>query len=218
MISKILYYEWIYLKIFSSMTKKINSETEKKIKQAAKEIFLKKWLSWSRTREITEKAWVNLALLNYYFWSKDELYNIVIMEMLEEFQLSMFKILDNPKTNFEEKMISFTDEYYNSIVADYRKIPFVLDILRNNIESVRKRIKKWDHAFTKTYFSKQYMEKTWKTMDDFREFFVNFLWLITFPVVWTPLFTVFFEFWEEQYHQFLLKRKAFIKDIIPHLY
>nr|MBR6100187.1 hypothetical protein [bacterium] len=70
------------------------------------------------------------------------MYNIVIMEMLEEFQLSMFKILDNPKTNFEEKMISFTDEYYNSIVADYRKIPFVLDILRNNIESVRERIKK----------------------------------------------------------------------------
>jgi hypothetical protein len=62
------------------------------------------------------------------------------MEMLEEFQLSMFKILDNPKTNFEEKMISFTDEYYNSIVADYRKIPFVLDILRNNIDSVKRKI------------------------------------------------------------------------------
>jgi len=50
------------------MIKKINSETERKIKQAAKEIFLSKWLSWARTREITEKAWVNLALLNYYFW------------------------------------------------------------------------------------------------------------------------------------------------------
>ena len=200
------------------MVKKINSATEKKIKQAAKEVFLKKWLSWSRTREITEKAWVNLALLNYYFGGKEELYNIVMFEMLEEFQWVILKILNDKDTTFEEKMRIFTDNYYDSIIANPKVFPFILDVMRQNIDAIKKKIEKWNWSFTKTYFAKQYMETTWKSLDDFRDFFINFLWLIAFPVVWAPLFTTFFEFKEDQYHDFLIRRKKFILDIIPHLY
>ena len=194
------------------MVKKINSETERKIKQAAKEIFIKKWLSWSRTREITEKAWVNLALLNYYFWWKDELYNIIIMEIINDFQESMFKILDDPKTSFDDKLDYFIEWYYNAIVNDYKKLPFMLDILRNNIDEIKDRVRLWKHIFTKTYFAKQFMEKTWRDINIFREFFVNFLWIITFPVVWAPLFSAFFEYEDDNYHDFLINRKKFIRE------
>lgn len=194
------------------MVKKINSETERKIKQAAKEIFIKKWLSWSRTREITEKAWVNLALLNYYFWWKDELYNIIIMEIINDFQESMFKILDDPKTSFDDKLDYFIEWYYNAIVNDYKKLPFMLDILRNNIDEIKDRVRLWKHIFTKTYFAKQFMEKTWRDINIFREFFVNFLWIITFPVVWAPLFSAFFEYEDDNYHNFLINRKKFIRE------
>lgn len=194
------------------MVKKINSETERKIKQAAKEIFIKKWLSWSRTREITEKAWVNLALLNYYFWWKDELYNIIIMEIINDFQESMFKILDDPKTSFDDKLDYFIEWYYNAIVNDYKKLPFMLDILRNNIDEIKDRVRLWKHVFIKTYFAKQFMEKTWRDINIFREFFVNFLWIITFPVVWAPLFSAFFEYEDDNYHNFLINRKKFIRE------
>lgn len=194
------------------MVKKINSETERKIKQAAKEIFIKKWLSWSRTREITEKAWVNLALLNYYFWWKDELYNIIIMEIINDFQESMFKILDDPKTSFDVKLDYFIEWYYNAIVNDYKKLPFMLDILRNNIDEIKDRVRLWKHIFTKTYFAKQFMEKTWRDINMFREFFVNFLWIITFPVVWAPLFSAFFEYEDDNYYDFLINRKKFIRE------
>lgn len=194
------------------MVKKINSETERKIKQAAKEIFIKKWLSWSRTREITEKAWVNLALLNYYFWWKDELYNIIIMEIINDFQESMFKILDDPKTSFDDKLDYFIEWYYNAIVNDYKKLPFMLDILRNNIDEIKDRVRLWKYIFTKTYFAKQFMEKTWRDINIFREFFVNFLWIITFPVVWAPLFSAFFEYEDDNYYNFLINRKKFIRE------
>ena len=200
------------------MVKKINSVTEKKIKQAAKEVFLKKWLSWSRTREITEKAWVNLALLNYYFGWKEELYNIVMFEMLEEFQWVILKILNDKDTTFEEKMRIFTDNYYDSIIANPKVFPFILDVMRQNIDNIKKKIETWNWSFNKTYFAKQYMETTWKSLDDFRDFFINFLWLIAFPVVWAPLFTVFFELKEKEYYDFLIRRKKFIFNIIPHLY
>jgi AcrR family transcriptional regulator len=49
------------------MTRKSAIETEEKIKQAAKELFLEKGFEGAKTRDITKKANVNLALINYYF-------------------------------------------------------------------------------------------------------------------------------------------------------
>ena len=200
------------------MVKKINSETERKIKQAAKEIFLSKWLSWARTREITEKAWVNLALLNYYFWWKDELYNVIMIEILEDFKGTILKMLNNQETSFEEKLESFANSYYESIVANPRVFPFILNILEQDINSVRSKTITKEEFVLYSYFAKQYIETTGKNIDDFKEFFINFLWLIAFPIIWAPLFTSLFDFSEKQYHDFLLRRKSLIKKIIPQIY
>ncbi len=200
------------------MAKKINSATERKIKQAAKEIFLTKWLTGSRTRDITEKAWVNLALLNYYFWWKEELYNIVMYEILEDFKTTILKVLDDKGTTFEEKMDKFADSYYDSIIANPKIFPFIFNILGQNMNSLKKKINTDEHSFSNIYFAKQYIETTWKTIDEFRDFFINFLGLIAFPIIWAPLFTSFFDFKEDQYHEFLLRRKKFIKNIIPKIY
>lgn len=200
------------------MVKKINSETERKIKQAAKEIFLSKWLSWARTREITEKAWVNLALLNYYFWWKDELYNVIMIEILEDFKGTILKMLNNQETSFEEKLESFANSYYESIVANPKVFPFILNILEQDINSVRSKTITKEESVLHSYFAKQYIETTGKNIDDFKEFFINFLWLISFPIIWAPLFTSLFDFSEKQYHDFLLRRKSLIKKIIPQIY
>ena len=200
------------------MVKKINSETERKIKQAAKEIFLSKWLSWARTREITEKAWVNLALLNYYFWWKDELYNVIMIEILEDFKGTILKMLNNRETSFEEKLESFANSYYESIVANPKVFPFILNILEQDINSVRSNTITKEESVLHSYFAKQYIETTGKNIDDFKEFFINFLWLIAFPIIWAPLFTSLFDFSEKQYHDFLLRRKSLIKKIIPQIY
>lgn len=200
------------------MVKKFNSETERKIKQAAKEIFLSKWLSWARTREITEKSWVNLALLNYYFWWKDELYNVIMIEILEDFKGTILRMLNNQETTFEEKLEDFANSYYDSIVANPKVFPFILNILEKDINSVKSNTITKEESVLNSYFAKQYIETTGKNIDDFKEFFINFLWLIAFPIIWAPLFTSLFEFNEQQYHDFLLRRKKLIKKIIPEIY
>ena len=53
-----------------------DKNTEKKIKEAAKTLFLEKGFNLTTSREIVKKAWVNLSLLNYHFWSKKELFDI----------------------------------------------------------------------------------------------------------------------------------------------
>lgn len=197
------------------MTKKLNLETEEKIKQAAKEIFLQKGYDWSRTREITEKAWVNLALLNYYFWWKKELFNIIMFELLEDFRDSMFLLLNDKNTSFNEKIRGFCDSYVDNNITNIKVLPFILDNIRANIKTVQEKIIEDNNIFSKTVFAEQYMQKTWKWINEFKEFFINFMWLITFPIIWAPILTTFFELNEKQYLEYLKKRKELILKIVP---
>ncbi len=197
------------------MTKKLNLETEEKIKQAAKEIFLQKGYDWSRTREITEKAWVNLALLNYYFWWKKELFNIIMFELLEDFRDSMFLLLNDKNTSFNEKIRGFCDSYFDNNIMNIKVLPFILDNIRANIKTVQEKIIEDNNIFSKTVFAEQYMQKTWKWINEFKEFFINFMWLITFPIIWAPILTTFFELNEKQYLEYLKKRKELILKIVP---
>lgn len=197
------------------MTKKLNLETEEKIKQAAKEIFLQKGYDWSRTREITEKAWVNLALLNYYFWWKKELFNIIMFELLEDFRDSMFLLLNDKNTSFNEKIRGFCDSYFDNNIMNIKILPFILDNIRANIKTVQEKIIEDNNIFSKTVFAEQYMQKTWKWINEFKEFFINFMWLITFPIIWAPILTTFFELNEKQYLEYLKKRKELILKIVP---
>ena len=197
------------------MTKKLNLETEEKIKQAAKEIFLQKGYDGSRTREITEKAWVNLALLNYYFWWKKELFNIIMFELLEDFRDSMFLLLNDKNTSFNEKIRGFCDSYFDNNITNIKILPFILDSIRANIKTVQEKIIEDNNIFSKTVFAEQYMQKTWKWINEFKEFFINFMWLITFPIIWAPILTTFFELNEKQYLEYLKKRKELILKIVP---
>ena len=141
-----------------------------------------------------------------------------MFEMLEDFQNTMSKILDDAETSFEEKMKTFTDSYYDAVVSNPKVFPFIIDILRQDIGTINKSVNIWRKNFSHSNFAKQYIEITWKSMDDFKDFFINFLWLLAFPVIWAPLFTAYFDFKEDQYFEFLMRRKKFIFNIIPHLY
>ena len=50
-----------------------NSFAEQKIKDAARKVFQAKGYDAARTRDIAEEAGVNLALINYYYRSKESL-------------------------------------------------------------------------------------------------------------------------------------------------
>jgi AcrR family transcriptional regulator len=56
--------------------KALDTTTEAKIKNAARVVFHKKGFAATRTRDIAEEAGINLALLNYYFRSKEKLFEI----------------------------------------------------------------------------------------------------------------------------------------------
>ena len=58
--------------------------TEAKIKEAAKRVFTNKGFSGCSSREIANEAGMNVALVNYYFTSKEQLFNFGICFIYDE--------------------------------------------------------------------------------------------------------------------------------------
>ncbi|MBS1597054.1 MAG: TetR/AcrR family transcriptional regulator [Bacteroidetes bacterium] len=112
--------------------------TEEKIKEAARTVFMKKGYSATRTRDIAEEAGINLALLNYYFRSKEKLFEIVMMEKMQKLFGGLVGIVTDNDTTLEKK-IELLTIYYIDMLTQNPDLPiFVLSELRNNGEHLIK--------------------------------------------------------------------------------
>src|SRR6201987_5095264 len=106
-----------------------NISTEEKIKQAARKIFMQKGYAATRTRDIAEEAGINLALLNYYFRSKEKLFDIIMLESLQSFRQSMVNVLNDKKTSLENKVETLVNNYLDLLLAQPEIPLFVLSEL-----------------------------------------------------------------------------------------
>lgn len=163
--------------------------TEEKIKIAARKIFHQKGFAATRTRDIAEESGINLALLNYYFRSKEKLFEIIMSESLEGFFSSLSLVFNDPKTSFEEKIDLIIARYIDSLTENPNIPIFILSELRNNPQEMVKRAgtKK---AFLQSFFLEQFHEEIKagriKPIDPLH-FVMNILGLTVFPFVGSPM-------------------------------
>ncbi len=78
--------------------------TEEKIKEAARKIFLQKGFAGTKIRDIAEEANINIALMNYYFRSKEKLFEAIFQEALYELLGKTLQILNDTNLSFEGKI------------------------------------------------------------------------------------------------------------------
>ena len=114
------------VKFAVSRTKQMkkDSSTEDKIRQAARQVFLTKGFSGCTSREIAKAAGENVALVNYYFRSKGQLFKLVFEDALEEFVNSMVLVFGSDKS-LKEKMAIFIEKEY-AFLAKHPEIPAFL--------------------------------------------------------------------------------------------
>src|SRR3954464_13218251 len=96
----------------------VDSSTEEKIKNAARTIFHKKGFSATRTRDIAEEAGINLALLNYYFRSKQKLFDEVMKEKIQTLLQTVVPVLINPATTLDDKIKLIVSNYIQVLMAN----------------------------------------------------------------------------------------------------
>lgn len=108
--------------------------TEQKIIQAANKLFSQKGYAATKTRDIAEEAGTNLALLNYYFGSKENLYKKVVQEKLRLLLGAIGPVLSDEHVTLEDKIRSITDEY-TTLLLENEELPiFILNELSVNRE------------------------------------------------------------------------------------
>ena len=118
-----------------SKAKKVEEKeasAEEKIKAAAKKLFTQKGFAATRTRDIAEEAGLNLALLNYYFRSKQKLYDIIMLENFRQFIQGISVNVYDEKTSIEEKIEKIVIAYIDFLTANPYLLLFVLNELKGN--------------------------------------------------------------------------------------
>jgi len=103
----------------------VKSETETKIIQAARDMFLRKGKAGARLQGIADVAGINKALLHYYFRSKDRLYERVFEQIVGDF---LNEFLDSFSTddNFRTTLKSFIDKYLTALSKRPEIVRFVM--------------------------------------------------------------------------------------------
>lgn len=114
----------------------ISTSTEEKIKDAARRVFMKKGYAATRTRDIAEESGFNLSLINYYFRSKEKLFDIIMLEHIKLFASSIFGLVNDPNTSLQEKIELLVSHYIDMLIENPDLPIFVLNEIKENPEAM----------------------------------------------------------------------------------
>lgn len=105
---------------------------EEKIMQAARKVFTEKGFEATRTRDIAKEAGINLALLNYYYRSKEKLFEVVMKENFGHFLNGVLEIANNEQTTWQQKVERLVAHYTDMLLQNPGIPLFVLNEARSN--------------------------------------------------------------------------------------
>jgi AcrR family transcriptional regulator len=186
--------------------------TEEKIKEAARHLFTKKGYSATRTRDIAEEAGINLALLNYYFRSKEKLFNIVILENFVQFIGGAKTLLNEKETTLEEKIEGIADLYIGRMIANPDLPLFIINEIHSDPKTLKAK------GFTKdmlwnSYFMKQFIEeyaRHKRTAPNPIHHIMNIFSMTIFPFIASPILKEVGGIGEEEFLVLMEERRKWI--------
>ncbi|WP_295840547.1 TetR/AcrR family transcriptional regulator [uncultured Apibacter sp.] len=186
--------------------------TEQKIKEAAKRVFIKKGFGMTRTRDIAKEANINLALLNYYYRSKENLFEIVMKECIQEMFSYIDNIINNNDTNLSEKIDAAVCRYIEGLSKNPELPIFLFSELQVNPQFLYDKIKIPTGFIKDSYMFKQINEQIAKEKLNFTalHFFMNLISLSIFPIIGRPSLKYFNKMDEKKYEHFIEERKILV--------
>ena len=188
------------------------ASTEEKIKEAARKLFTQKGFSATRTRDIAEEADINLALLNYYFRSKQKLFDIIMMENFRQFiQGISFNFLEQ-NTTLDQKITKVVSMYIDFLTQNPDLPLFILNELRNNPEQLAANIDDEVGSSRSKLFGQLKLAAEEGKIGDINPFHLmaNLIGLTVFPFVARPILQKVTGVTDNQFNELMQQRKQLI--------
>ncbi|HOU97905.1 MAG TPA: helix-turn-helix domain-containing protein [Bacteroidales bacterium] len=191
------------------------SETEIKILDAAKKIFIEKGFDGASMQDIANEAGINKALLHYYFRKKEFLFQVIFKQALFDF-IPNIMISMTSNEPFLVKLKVFIENYIE-MLTKHPHIPiFILHELSRRPENLVSIIKSMgvNPQIILSIFEKEIKEAGGEYYPP-EHLIINTLAMCIFPFAAKPIISSFiFNQNEEEFQKFISERKQLVYDFI----
>lgn len=187
-------------------------DTEAIIRRTAKKLFFGEGKFNATTQEIADAAGVNRTLINYYFRSRDNLFNSVFEEALKK-EKEKSEFILNSEMTFKEKLSFFIEDSMNKAMQyPYLEIYIVTQM---NQGCVYNKPENYDEIMLKLGDELENEIKIGNVKPiSVQQFLLNLASLVSFPTCMRPLFQKTMEMSNETYERLLKERKDVILSTI----
>jgi len=193
----------------------LSTETEEKIVASAEKLFYRKGKAGTSMQDIADDAAINRTLLNYYFRSKDQLFEAVFRKALKRFVPDLSALLQSD-ISFEEYMPRLIEKVIDSLI-EYPQIPvFVLQELTSNPERMPMILREMGiDPIIALIKMKEEKERGRMGDGDPRQVIMNLLSLCIFPFAARPVLTeILYHGNDEAYLSDMRERKAQLPRLV----
>lgn len=180
--------------------------TEQKIIAAARDLFTERGFAATRIRDIAEAAGTNVALLNYYFRSKENLFRIIVHTDLQVLFAMLIPLITDEKRTLREK-IDVLSKQYTDLLLQREGLPlFILNEMKANRDVLPEEFKNLRTQLEPAILRELKNQNI--AQSEYTDLFVNTISFILFPFIGKPmLFTMGFFRSETEFVQYVRHRE-----------
>ena len=178
--------------------------TIEKIKAQARTLFMEKGYASTTVRDIASAAGINLALLNYYFRSKENLFELLMRENIDKLFAVVLPILNDEQTALGRKLELLAVGYTDMILSDLNLPIFVLSELQNSPERFAEQIG-MNTAIMQSCYVRQLAQADPLTPP--LQHLISYLGILLFPFFIRPVMKASGDLPDEHFHSVMQQRK-----------
>jgi AcrR family transcriptional regulator len=166
----------------------IDTSTEEKIKEAARVVFTSKGYAATKVRDIAAQADINVSLLNYYFRSKEKLFQLIMAETIQKLFDKIQPIINDESTTITEKLENIVDHYVDLLIENPDLPLFVVNEIMSGSNKLPQMTDN-GKLFLNSHFARQVMALQLEGKIQFHpvNIMMNLIGMIVFPFLSRPL-------------------------------
>lgn len=192
----------------------LSTETEQKIVASAEKLFYQRGKAGASMQDIADDAGINRTLLNYYFRTKDQLFEAVFREALSRFLPGLAAMLQSD-ISFEEYVPRLINTIIDTMLENPQIPIFVLQELSSNPDRMPQIIREMGidpHLAIRKMKTEITMDST---VVDPRQLIINLLALCIFPFAARPVITeILYEGDHESFIEAMKERKTLLPGLL----
>jgi AcrR family transcriptional regulator len=190
---------------------KLDASTEERIKEAARIVFTQKGYASAKVRDIAKEADINLSLVNYYFRSKEKLFQLCMAENLRRLLAGDEPIINDESTTIIEKIERLVALHLDMLLDNLDFPAFIVNEMlsgRSNLPVIDQR----QNIMANSVLAKQLtaLKKEGKPEMNPMHLVMNLAGMICFPFLARPRLIKTGAINETEFYQMIQERKKMI--------